>query len=192
MENNKTISITGTNTRYKLKKSQGIVAENGIRTASMFWDISDQDMTHDIQKNIIHQLIMTSTNNNEINEFAENNSALRTIMKEQIKKKLASYRRQDSIHDSRKIISALSEQHTYELLDKSELLCHYCSMPIMVVYRNVRYEYQWSLDRIDNTRGHDLENVVISCLKCNLARRNIRQELFENTKKFTVSKQNIN
>ena len=34
-----------------------------------------------------------------------------------------------------------------------------------------RENYQWTLDRIDNDQGHNIDNILISCLECNLKRR---------------------
>ena len=47
---------------------------------------------------------------------------------------------------------------------------------------------QWTLDRIDNTMGHNTNNVLISCLACNLKRRNRTVEKFLFTKQLTIIK----
>ena len=43
---------------------------------------------------------------------------------------------------------------------------------------------QWTVDRIDNSIGHDIENIVISCLKCNLQSRS--SDKFLQTKKMVI------
>ena len=53
----------------------------------------------------------------------------------------------------------------------------------MLLYKNVREPKQWTLDRIDNNKPHNTDNVVIACLKCNLERRR------RDDKKFLMSKQ---
>ena len=76
---------------------------------------------------------------------------------------------------------------TYEqLLEKmvvSRMKCHYCRNAILLFYTSTREPMQWTLDRIDNSLGHNHNNVVIACLKCNLERR--RQD----DKKFLFGKQ---
>ena len=72
-----------------------------------------------------------------------------------------------------------------ECIDKlvlSKMKCYYCNENMLLVYENVR-EPKQTLDRIDNNKGHITENVVISCLDCNLKRRTM------NDKKFKFSKQ---
>jgi hypothetical protein len=51
---------------------------------------------------------------------------------------------------------------------------------------------QWTLDRIDNNFGHNIGNLVISCLKCNLKRRRINKNSFMITKNMVVSRENYN
>ena len=47
---------------------------------------------------------------------------------------------------------------------------------------------QWTLDRLDNNKGHCFENVVICCLKCNLKRRTTDDEKFKFTKQMRIVK----
>ena len=44
---------------------------------------------------------------------------------------------------------------------------------------------QWTLDRIDNNLGHNSDNVLISCLECNLKRRRMNMERFQFSKDCT-------
>lgn len=39
---------------------------------------------------------------------------------------------------------------------------------MMLLYKLVREPKQWTLDRIDNEYGHCVDNIVLSCLECNL------------------------
>jgi len=67
-----------------------------------------------------------------------------------------------------------------------KLCCHYCKDDMLILYENVREMKQWSLDRINNFLGHNVDNVVISCLKCNLNRRNLNSDKFLFTKQMTI------
>lgn len=174
----KCVSITGTRNRYETKKSQGIQSDNGIKTDSLFWGLSDTELNHDIQLNEIKKI-----DNNEIN-----NVQINTLIKSCIKKKLSGYKQQDILHNVHDNSLKLTYEQSVKMLADSNLTCIYCEKDIYVLYRNVRYEYQWSIDRIDNCLGHTLTNSVISCLKCNLERRNISKSKFENTKKLTIQK----
>lgn len=60
---------------------------------------------------------------------------------------------------------------------------------IQVLYKLVREEYQWTLDRIDNNIGHTRDNTIIACLKCNLQRRRTNKGAFLFTKQLKISKQ---
>jgi hypothetical protein len=48
---------------------------------------------------------------------------------------------------------------------------------------------QWTLDRIDNKKGHNEGNVIIACLQCNLKRRCTAKDAFMFTKNMKIIKQ---
>ena len=50
---------------------------------------------------------------------------------------------------------------------------------------------QWSLDRIDNNIGHNVGNLVIACLECNLKRRRRTDEKFLFTKQLNIVKREV-
>jgi hypothetical protein len=112
-------------------------------------------------------------------DFDEKN----TIIKE-LRKKLSSYLAQDKKknrpYDNKKYINY---DELLSHLVKSKLRCYYCKVKVMLLYNNIREPKQWTLDRIDNNQPHNTDNVVISCLKCNLERRR------RNDKKFLMGKQ---
>ena len=49
----------------------------------------------------------------------------------------------------------------------------------------------WTLDRIDNNIGHNKDNVVISCLACNLQKRRRGEEAFKFMKQMVITKKNF-
>ena len=77
-----------------------------------------------------------------------------------------------------------------EMLVLSKMKCYYCNENMLLVYENVREGKQWTLDRIDNSIGHITENVVISCLDCNLKRRTMNDEKFKFSKQMKIIKKN--
>ena len=85
-----------------------------------------------------------------------------------------------------------SQHITYdELLKKiyeSELKCYYCKKDLILMYKNKNEKNQWSLERFDNNLGHYESNTCISCLGCNLQRRNENHEYFKQSKQLKVTK----
>ena len=51
-----------------------------------------------------------------------------------------------------------------------------------------REKEQWTLDRIDNNIGHTKDNVVISCLSCNIKRGVMDDAKFKFTKQLKIIK----
>ena len=130
-------------------------------------------------QNYINQLYLNE-------DFLEKN----TILKE-LKKKLQSYLAQDKKknrpYDSEKYINL---EELLPLLVASKLRCHYCRYNVMILYNNVREPLQWTLDRIDNSKPHNTNNVVIACLKCNLERRRRSDKKFLMSKQMRITKKN--
>ena len=75
-----------------------------------------------------------------------------------------------------------------EKLVLSKLRCTYCRDNVLFIYKQIREEKQWTLDRINNSIGHSNKNTVIACLKCNLERRNINDKKFLFTKQMRLIK----
>ena len=100
-----------------------------------------------------------------------------------IKKKISSYQMQDKKKEKLDISKFITYNELIEKMVASKMRCYYCRQKMLFFYKYVREPLQWTLDRLDNTRGHNHDNIVISCLKCNLERRT------RNDKKFLFSKQ---
>ena len=56
------------------------------------------------------------------------------------------------------------------------------------MYKKVRHNKQWTLDRLNNDIGHFTDNVVISCLSCNLKKRRMDEEKFKFSKQLIITK----
>lgn len=110
------------------------------------------------------------------------------FLKREVERKINGYKNQDikkKILDENKIIKY---GECLEKLVISKLKCYYCKKDCLLAYENVREEKQWTLDRLDNSIGHNKDNVVICCLKCNLKRRTLDDEKFKFTKQMRIIK----
>ena len=111
-------------------------------------------------------------------------------IKKEINKKINGYLQQDktkNIHDN---TSCIDFNDILTKLIESKLRCTYCNKDIYVIYTNKLQQDQWTLDRIDNFKGHNIDNIVISCLKCNIHRGRINCKKFLFTKQLTIKKSN--
>ena len=106
----------------------------------------------------------------------------------EIKKKISSYRGQDIKKERLEETKFVKLEEVYELLLTSKCNCHYCRKGVGILYKNIRDPLQWTLDRIDNSIGHNTGNLVISCLQCNLQRRTKMIEKFKFTKQLKIVK----
>ena len=140
-----------------------------------------KNKTININNNITHNDIIRNLymdiefdNKNDINKM--------------IKSKLDSYKQQDKKKDIYSEYHFISLQNTIQKLLECKLKCKYCKKQMLLIYDNIREPLQWTLDRIDNDMGHNTDNVVISCLNCNLKRRNINMDKFLFTKQLKINK----
>ena len=76
----------------------------------------------------------------------------------------------------------MNVQDVINLFKTSEMNCYYCKAKAEIMYEYVREPKQWTLERLDNTLGHNRDNVVIACLSCNLRRRTMAKERYLQTK----------
>jgi hypothetical protein len=49
---------------------------------------------------------------------------------------------------------------------------------MLILYDMSRESRQWTVDRIDNDKGHNMDNYHLACLECNLKRRRTNDEKF--------------
>ena len=102
--------------------------------------------------------------------------------------KLSSYRHQDIEKGLWEKECFVTLKYTVELLVHGGLECHFCKKGMRVLYEECRDPLQWSLDRIDNTKGHNEGNVYAVCLSCNLRRRRQDHDRFYFTKQVVWEK----
>ena len=111
------------------------------------------------------------------------------IIEQQINKKISSYKCQDKIKnrlDNDKFINFVS---IIEKMVECELKCRYCKEEMNVLYDISREMKQWSVDRVMNNFGHNIDNFHLACLECNLKRRCKTDDKFLFTKQLNIVKQ---
>jgi hypothetical protein len=185
----KTITISGTGTKYEMKKVLKEKKEQKKRVDSEKWELTDEDLTYNKQFESLVR-IQNNININNINK-EDNLTKYDNLIISQIKTKLSSYKQQDILKKLLNEEKFITFNKTIDLLVESDLKCHYCSEFMNVVYEIVRMNKQWSLDRIDNNQGHNNGNLVISCLACNLKRRRVNKDDFFMTKNMKIVREGL-
>ena len=141
------------------------------REVSRTWDFS-----YDDQLNLINCLDETDTDSTSKAIFHELN------------KKMSGYKRQDlkkGLYDEKQFIDLVD---VIDKLRECLLRCHYCSKEMLVLYDLSRESRQWTVDRIDNDKGHNMGNYHLACLECNLKRRRTNDEKFLLSSTFSTFK----
>jgi len=122
------------------------------------------------------------------NIYFDNSFVHSKIFIKEIKKKINNYKSQDNkkFIDNSYNINFITFNDIIEKLIASKLSCYYCNNKIFIIYKYIRDDYQWTLDRLNNHDIHSNNNTIISCYKCNIQRRT------KNSNKFKLSKDIIN
>jgi len=150
---------------------------NGLTTTSYDFDK---------QMEMVEILYEKLCNSNDV-AMMENPRPLQTII-QQLQKKIAGYKSQDvkkRLYNPDRFVKL--EDVVKQLWD-AKLQCIYCKKQVYVLYEIVREVHQWTLDRINNSYGHNRDNVMISCLECNVRRGTMYHERYAFTKTFTQVK----
>lgn len=149
---------TDKNTKDKIIKKEPV--KRKITTTPQ-WTLSDADLESE----------------NQINAWKNPTP----FLCQQIRNKLSSYRSQDAPKFE---IEHLDVSNVLQKLEKAEGKCFYCRQIVWILYDNVREPRQWTLERLDNKKGHIYDNVEIACLSCNLRRRTMKYERYIMTKQI--------
>lgn len=110
------------------------------------------------------------------------------FMQSEVERKINSYKNQDvkkKKYDENKFIKY---EECLEKLVISKLKCYYCKKNCLVYYENKLEKQQWTLDRLNNDIGHEKDNVVICCYKCNIKRGRMDDKKFKFTKQLRIIK----
>jgi len=70
--------------------------------------------------------------------------------------------------------------------------CHYCGIEPSNTYMKSYYNATYNgIDRVDNTKGYEMDNVVSCCKMCNIAKNNNTEEDFLNWNKRLYNYQQL-
>jgi len=177
--NTKTLVITEPTNNKQIN----YIKEKKMRVETQTWSVTKEELTCDSQFNIIK---------NELKEpNAEPKGRYAAMCLTHIKGKIAGYKQQDILKKRLNDTEFVKINEVIQLLINSELKCCYCAEDVYILYERVREMKQWSLDRIDNTIGHNTNNLIIACLECNLKRRRTNKDAFLFTKNMIITREGI-
>ena len=186
---------TTTNTNKKVKTEK----EKKKRVETSTWSITDEQLVYDNQLQILNRLYDDLHNiNNNINNITDNDSITTTTKDKpdkyyktvvsHLKSKISGYKHQDVTKKMFNETQFTTLSDVVTLLYEGKSQCCYCHSNVYILYELVRENKQWSLDRIDNNLGHNIGNLVIACLECNLKRRRTNKDSFMFTKNMKLVK----
>ena len=144
------------------------------------WCFDESELTEEKQWEYIKQL-------NECNIHPCNKNACEIIIN-QLKRKIIGYRSQDVVNKKLYRETFVDLETVLKLLYKCENKCYYCQKSCLVLYEYVRDRNQWSLERKDNSMGHNKGNLDVACLDCNVRRKTMNQERYVFTKQMNIVK----
>lgn len=101
-----------------------------------------------------------------------------------LKNKLDSYKQQDKKKTYDAYDNFITLENIIDKLVAYNMRCYYCNSKTLILFKNLRDNYQWTLDRLNNYDEHSNANTIICCLKCNLQRRRKNSEKFKFTKQL--------
>lgn len=199
MENNdnqeqKTINITGTHNKYQMNKLiKERKTEPKKREVSKKWSFPEEYYNYEKQMKLINAISIKNLENklgNNLEENLENkleDEITQTVIQE-INKKIYGYKHQDILKKKLDANAFIDFNCVIQKMIECELKCRYCKCVMSVLYDITREMKQWSVDRIDNDKGHNKDNFHLACLDCNLKRRRRTDEKFLFTKQLNIVK----
>jgi hypothetical protein len=178
----KTITIIGQSNRYQIKKLTQEKKGTKKRVEIEKLNLLAEYFKFEKQIELINNL-------NNINNLNKEDTNTSKILIKQIEKKITGYKQQDidkKVLNNEKIINL---KCIVDKLIDTELKCYYCKCEMFILYENVRESKQWTVDRINNDIGHNIDNFVLACLECNLKRRCKSADKFLFTKQLNIIRQ---
>lgn len=164
--------IIGQSNRYQIKK---LTTERSLvpKTRKKVTQIGEEQFDHSYEEQFALLENYETTN-------------LSKVLVKEIETKVNGYKQQDIEKNMWNAEHFITTDHIIHTLQREKLLCHYCRDKMLVLYKNVREPKQWTVDRVNNDQGHNQDNYVVACLKCNLSRRRTNKDKFLFTKQLKI------
>jgi hypothetical protein len=184
-ENIKIITIIETKKKSHNKPQPNNNEKNKrMITQTKLWNFTPQELLYSFQKTLLENI--------DINNPQQEQSKIIKFIKREIQKKIYGYKCQDIKKELFSPSQFVNIENIIQKLKDCNLTCYYCKESIYILYEFVREPQQWTLERINNAEGHNIDNTEIACLKCNLSRRCIFHERYLFTKQISnMIKENI-
>ena len=138
------------------------------------YSFNDDYYSHRVQIELVNKLFLDE-------KILQGKQVIQTITK-----KISGYKSQDIQKQLFDVNWFISLDDVMECLVNSKLNCFYCREICELLYKDCLSKKQWTLDRIDNNMGHNRDNVVISCLDCNIKRGDMDYDRFKKGKEIKI------
>jgi len=191
MENNKVILVDLNKKTDSLsihKNKEKIIKKRVITETTIWHSYLDNHLDVDNQWNML--MMLSRECNIDISSYDVPFNQIEIppekihFLKNEIQRKIHGYKAQDMKKNKLDTFHFVNIQHILEKLVEAELNCFYCQGPVKIWYEICRDPLQWTLERINNKLGHNIGNVEIACLQCNLKRRCMHHEKYLRTKEM--------
>jgi hypothetical protein len=172
----KQIVFSGKHNKYQMKKVQSILT---IQKENVFNKKINPDELFIQGDSIIPYLYTMEQNGFDYDDTCK-------MIKKQLDKKINGYKQQDLLKNvflPTEFVDIATILHMFRTCNAK---CYYCSCDMIIMYKFVREHTQWTIDRIDNSQGHNKNNIVLACLKCNLSRKCRSEKSFKMTKQMKL------
>lgn len=143
------------------------------------WTFTSDDYAYENQLNNIKNIVQ--------NNYTFTDETTKITL-QQINKKIYGYKQQDIIKKLWNNENFITLESVTNKMVETELKCYYCCCEMNVLYDISREMKQWTVDRIDNDLGHNIDNYYLACLECNLKRRRRSDDKFLFTKQMKLVK----
>ena len=197
--NTKTINVDLTNVLVKHAQKTEIrepatkIPKNRVVTETTKWIFGPDELLAEKQMGYINKMYQSIGCNNvdtENVELAKYSDQTSKFILQQINQKIYGYYSQDLKNKKYSKPHFINTDDVLKLMVECNNMCFYCKKSVQVLYEKVREPTQWTLDRIDNSFGHNKTNVIIACLNCNLRRKTMHTERYVFTKQLNIVKTN--
>jgi hypothetical protein len=145
------------------------------------WTFSQEELSTYSQRNLIEAIYSKIIQSNYTENINEEHIA---FIQQQIRQKIRGYAQQDILKNKLSKESFVNIQDIITKLKECNILCIYCREPVLVLYEYRNDPRQWTVERVDNKRGHVSDNFEIACLSCNIRRRTMRPDKYILTKQL--------